>query len=140
MSKASGSDGGGMTPSQPYLLRALNEWIVDNDLTPHLVVDSNAPGVIVPPGSVVDGRVTLNISPSAVRDLVMTNQEVSFNARFGGRPMRVSLPTGAVIGIYARENGQGMLFPDQDGSAEVSADDEDPTPPRPNGPGLRLVK
>ena len=129
-----------MTPSQPYLLRALNEWIVDNGLTPHLVVDSNAEGVVVPPGSVVDGRVTLNISPSAVRDLVMTNEEVSFHARFGGRPMSVSLPTTAVIGIYARENGQGMLFPDQDDSATSDSNDDDPTPPRPQGPGLRLVK
>ncbi|GJM10932.1 MAG: stringent starvation protein B [Lysobacteraceae bacterium] len=129
-----------MTPSQPYLLRALNEWIVDNGLTPHLVVDSNAPGVVVPPGSVVDGRVTLNISPSAVRDLVMTNDEVSFHARFGGRPMSVSLPTTAVIGIYARENGQGMLFPDQEDNETANQDDDDPTPPKPQGPGLRLVK
>ena len=128
-----------MTPSQPYLLRALYEWIVDNGMTPHVVVDAAAPGVAVPPGSVVDGRVTLNVAPQAVVGLEMTNEQVAFNARFSGRAMQVSIPTSAILGIYARESGQGMLFPG--GGADLSgADDDEPPPSRPDGPSLRVVK
>lgn len=99
-----------MTPSRPYLLKALHEWISDNELTPHLVVDAHMDGVMVPSEFVADGQIVLNIAYGAVRDLLMGNEGISFNARFGGVPMNVYIPMAAVLAIYARENGQGMGF------------------------------
>jgi len=128
-----------VTSNRPYLLRALYEWIVDNNYTPHMLVDAKAEGVQVPVDYVEDGRIVLNAAPGAVRDLMMGNDEVSFGARFGGKPMTVILPIGAVLGIYARENGQGMLFPEED-SSETRP--EPPEPPKPSSkrPGLKVVK
>ena len=116
-----------MTPSRPYLLRALYDWIVDNGLTPHLLVNAEQDGVDVPPGTVNDGRVVLNVGPTAVRELALGNDLVAFNARFGGRPMDVTVPVKAVEAIYARENGKGMVF------GEEADSDDDETPP-PSGP------
>jgi stringent starvation protein B len=100
--------------SRPYILRALYDWIVDNDCTPHILVDAMQPGVEVPSEYVKDGQIVLNVSPTAVIDLHLSNQLVTFNGRFGGRPMDVAFPVTAVLGIYARENGQGMVFePDE---------------------------
>ncbi len=101
-----------MSSTRPYLIRALHEWIVDNDLTPHLLVAVDVPGVEVPPGHAKDGRIVLNIAPVAVNNLVLGNELVTFQARFGGVSRVLRIPTGAVLGIYARENGQGMLFGD----------------------------
>ena len=99
-----------MTSHRPYLLRALNEWILENDCTPYIVVNAYESGVQVPQNFVKDGQIILNISPVAVQGLVIGNDGVEFNGRFGGIPTRVYVPTGAVLGIYARENGQGMVF------------------------------
>lgn len=99
-----------MQSSRPYLARALYQWLLDNDLTPYIVVDAEQPGVEVPRQFVQNGQIVLNLSPSAVRDLVIENEALSFGARFGGRPMRVMVPTSALIAIYARENGVGMVF------------------------------
>ncbi len=103
-----------MTSSQPYLIRAIYEWIVDNNLTPYLMVDGTRKGAIVPEDYLDDqGRIILNISPSATSELLMTNEEVTFNARFSGQAIGIVVPTYCVKAIYARENGQGMMFNDE---------------------------
>ncbi|WP_087845564.1 ClpXP protease specificity-enhancing factor [Photobacterium malacitanum] len=99
-----------MTPRRPYLLRAFYDWLVDNDLTPHLVVDAMLPGVKVPMEFVSDGQIILNIAPMAVGNLELSNEAVSFSARFSGRPHSVIVPMYAVLAIYARENGAGTMF------------------------------
>lgn len=109
-----------MTPSRPYLVRAIHEWLNDNLLTPYLLVDATRPGVQVPAAFVKDGRIVLNIAPGAVRDLFIRNDDVSFSARFGGVPMQVYVPMAAVLAVYSRENGQGMFF-DEDDFPEVAA-------------------
>jgi stringent starvation protein B len=101
-----------MTSSKPYLVRAIYEWILDNRMTPHLVVDAGFPDTRVPMEFVADGRIVLNIAPGAVRGLVIGNDWIEFNARFGGVARDVLVPTEAVIGIFTRENGQGMVFPE----------------------------
>ncbi|HNC85907.1 MAG TPA: ClpXP protease specificity-enhancing factor [Agitococcus sp.] len=99
-----------MTPSRPYLVRAIYEWLVDNNATPYLLVDATQANVRVPTQHVKDGKIVLNIAPHAVKDLFIRNEGISFSARFGGVPMMVSAPMAAVAAIYARENGQGMFF------------------------------
>ncbi|MCU0832960.1 MAG: ClpXP protease specificity-enhancing factor [Chromatiaceae bacterium] len=130
-----------MTSNRPYLVRALYEWILDNGLTPHLLVDASRPGSVLPVEFVQDGKIVLNIGPSAVRALVLGNERISFNARFGGVAMDVTLPAEAVMGIYARENGRGMLFPDEEPQT-TGASGEEPEPPKPprDRPSLKVVK
>jgi len=125
-----------MTPSRPYLVRALNEWILDNDMTPYLVVDAGLQGVQVPQEFVTDGQIVLNICPTAVVDLSIDNEAVEFSARFGGVPMQVYVPFTAIMAIYAKENGQGMVFGAEPGAPEppdldkpVQAKKEKPTKP-----------
>lgn len=101
-----------MTSSKPYLVRAIYEWILDNQMTPHLVVDAGFPDTHVPIEFVADGRIVLNIAPGAVRGLVIGNEWIEFGARFGGVAREVMVPTEAIIGIFTRENGQGMVFPE----------------------------
>jgi len=142
-----------MTPNRPYLLRAFFDWIVDNDCTPHLVVDAQYPAVQVPTQFVQDGQIVLNISPSAVTGFSLDMEQLSFNARFGGQPMQVYVPLGAVLAIYARENGEGTVFtadeflededdfaPDLE-SVETSDEIIDETPPeKKKGSHLRVIK
>ena len=129
-----------MTSNRPYLIRALYEWLVDNDLTPYLLVDADRESVHVPSRYVEEGRIVLNVSPSAVRDLNLGNDLIAFEARFGGSAFAISLPPDAVLGVYARENGKGMLFPDE------GVDDPEPpkptqsTPPSGGKPSLKVVK
>jgi stringent starvation protein B len=106
-----------MTSSRPYLIRALYEWIVDNNMTPYILVDARNEDVSVPQGHVRDGRIVLNVSPNAVRGLHMDNEAVSFSARFNGQSMELLVPTEAVMAVYAQENGKGMFF-EQDGDME----------------------
>lgn len=133
-----------MTSNRPYLIRALYEWLLDNNLTPHLLVDANHDDVIIPTEFVEDGRIVLNINPSAVMNLVIGNDFISFNARFGGKDTEVVFPPLAVLGIYARENGRGMLFPDEvdeNDQSDNDSDDPDPNEPPPKGrPSLKVVK
>lgn len=130
-----------MTPSRPYLVRALNEWIVDNDMTPYLVVDAGIQGVSVPEDYVTNGQIILNISPGAISQLVVDNEAIEFSARFGGVPMQVYVPVVAVMAIYAKENGQGMVFGTEPGAPEPPrADDDIPPPPPSNKPSLKVVK
>ena len=128
----------GMTPSRPYLLRAVHEWIVDNGLTPQIVVDAEHEQVRVPASGVRDGKIVLNVSAAAVRGLRLGNEWVEFSARFGGTPFDVAAPVRAVLAIMARENGVGMSFPEQpcDGPPPGG-----PPSPEPRGrPNLRVVK
>ncbi|GHC20233.1 ClpXP protease specificity-enhancing factor [Aidingimonas halophila] len=99
-----------MLSSRPYLARALYEWLLDNDQTPYIVVDAEREGVLVPRQFVQNGQIVLNLSPSAVRELSIGNDAITFNARFGGHPMEVVVPSDALIALYARENGVGMVF------------------------------
>ena len=117
-----------MTSHRPYLLRALYEWIADNGMTPHILVDAQLPGVRVPPHTVKEGRVVLNIADRAVAKLELDNEAVRFTARFGGVSYPVTVPVTAVLAIYARETGQGMALPDDSG-ATVPPPDDEPTPP-----------
>lgn len=138
-----------MNSSRPYLIRALYEWIVDNECTPHLLVNAEYPGVKVPPGFASDGQIVLNASPSAVRQLHMDNQAVSFEGRFGGVAHSLYLPVPAILAIYARENGQGMVF-EAEAPVPLAEDHREPEdngpddggePPRPSGrPSLKVVK
>ena len=158
-----------LSPRRPYLLRAFYEWLLDNQLTPHLVVDVTLPGVQVPMEYARDGQIVLNIAPRAVGGLELANDEVRFNARFGGVPRQVSVPLAAVLAIYARENGAGTMFEPEaaydeevaslndengvagsesetvmsiiDGDKPDHDDDPDDTPPQRGGrPALRVVK
>ena len=137
-----------MNSSRTYLVRALDEWIVDNDCTPHMLVNSDYPKVQVPQGFASDGQIVLNVSPAAVRQLHMDNDAVSFEGRFGGVPHTLYVPMSAILGVYARENGQGMVFDLEESledDDEVEPDDDGPPsgtePPRPTGrPSLKVVK
>ncbi len=99
-----------MTPKRPYLVRAFYEWLLDNELTPHLVVDATLNGVRVPVEYIQDGQIVLNVAPRAVGNIEITNETIMFQARFGGRPHSVIIPIYAVQAIYARENGEGTMF------------------------------
>ncbi len=116
-----------MKPRRPYLLRALHEWISDSGETPHIVVDAAAEGVVVPRQYVKDGKIVLNVSFSATSALKLGNDAVSFEARFGGASFQVHVPVRAVLGIYARETGQGMIFPE--GDADPDPTDNPPATP-----------
>lgn len=137
-----------MTSSQPYLLRALNEWIVDNGATPQILVDSTHPELNIPDAVRTGDKVVLNISPSAVVDLEIDNEYVSFVARFGGVSHAVLVPVEAVQAIYARESGQGMMFPepeqerDETGEAPRSDDSGDgkQAGPKRGKPNLKVIK
>ena len=126
-----------MNSSRPYIMRALYEWIVENDLTPYVLVEASMPDVIVPQQFVKDNQIVLNISPDAVVDLNISNQAVVFNGRFGGVATDVFVPIAAVVGIYARENGQGMVF---DPEEPISEPDDTPPDPDNKRPSLKIVK
>ena len=115
----------------------MHEWMADNGHTPHIVVDASVDGVTVPPEHVKDGKIILNISESAAHNLKLASDSVSFRARFGGVPFDVWVPTGSILGIYARETGQGMIF--SNGTASSERVDTEPDPVR-SRPHLRVVK
>lgn len=146
-----------MTSTRPYFIRALYEWILDNQFTPYLLVNALYPAALVPQEHVKDGRIILNLSPSAIRGLVMDNERVEFSARFGGVPRALYLPIGSILAVYAKENGRGMFFdenefPMPDASVETSAASVDsslpnnaPSPDDNGGggkkrPSLKVVK
>ncbi len=133
-----------MTSNRPYLLRAMHEWIVDNGMTPYLLVDAAHEGLRVPASAVKDGRVVLNIASRAVSQLQLGNREVSFMARFAGLSQTVVVPLAAVLAVYAQETGQGMgLPPDDAGVAPEQAPVDDSgtgsEPPK-RGGHLRIIK
>jgi stringent starvation protein B len=114
--------GAALSSTKPYLVRALYEWILDNGLTPHLLVDAQYPSTQVPIEFVQDGQIVLNIAPTAVRNLVIGNDRIRFGARFGGMARELSVPCEAVLGIFARENHQGMVFPQPEYPQRADAD------------------
>jgi len=135
-----------MTSSQPYLIRAIYDWIIDNDFTPYLLVNAENDYAMIPRDYVEDGKIVLNINPSAISDLQLGNDYIMFNARFSGKAMEVSVPIVAVLAIYARENGQGMMF-DENNNNLPPTPPEDNTPPensqkskKPQKPQLKVVK
>ena len=125
-----------MTTSRPYLVRAINEWILDNEMTPHLLVDIEGDGVEVPAQQGQNGKIVLNISPAAVDSLNLGNDAISFRARFGGIATEVYVPVDSVLAIYAKENGRGMVFND-DGDEPEPGDGGKPSSKR---PALKIVK
>ena len=136
-----GDDAPQMSSQRPYLLRALYEWVVDNGMTPHVLVDATQPGVRVPAHAVKDGRIVLNIAERAVGGLRMDNDALRFSARFGGVSQSVLVPLHAVIAVYARETGQGMALPDDPRGAAapmaagpVAATETEAPAPDDNGP------
>ncbi len=122
---------------RPYLLRAMHEWITDNQQTPHVVVDASLEGVEVPRQFVQNGKIILNVSYSATNGLTLGNDLVRFHARFGSVTHDVMVPVQAVLGIYARETGQGMIFSENDASPDPNA--PGPNPPGPPGPGAKSI-
>ncbi len=152
-----------MTARRPYMLRAFYDWLVDNDLTPHLVVDATMLGVRVPVEFIQDGQIILNIAPRAVGNLELGNDAITFHARFSGRPHSVIVPVYAVQAIYARENGAGTMFEPEEAYTHIEeeamteasfttvsdepselvsdSDAEEDDAPRPKGkPSLRVIK
>ena len=101
-------------PKRPYLLRAMHQWITDCGNTPHVIVDAGRQGAEVPRAYVKDGKIVLNLSEGATQRLRLGNEEVEFDARFAGVIHHVRFPMSAVLGIYARETGEGMVFSEQD--------------------------
>lgn len=118
----------GMTTNRPYLLRALYEWITDNGMTPHVLVDAETEGVDVPQHVIQKGKVVLNIAAGATEHLLLENKSISFKARFSGKPYPINVPMDAVIAIYARENGQGMMFAQDDTPPPPVDGSDDPSP------------
>ncbi|WP_163560910.1 ClpXP protease specificity-enhancing factor [Halomonas sp. NO4] len=152
-----------MLSSRPYLARGLYEWLLDNEQTPYVVVDAEQPGVKVPRQFVQNGQIVLNVGPAAVRDLAIDNACLAFHASFGGQSMQVVVPMSALVAIYARESGVGMVFghepvmpePQADDTetseasplssvereeATTEGDDEGETPPSRGRPSLRVIK
>ena len=125
-----------MKSRRPYILRALYEWILDNECTPYVLVNAMADGVQVPGQYVKDGQIVLNISPLSVVDLAIGDDVMHFNGRFGGVATDVLVPVTAIMGIYARENGQGMVFDDE----PAPPSEPDPVPPTDKKPSLKVVK
>ena len=132
-----------MTSSKPHLLRAMFDWILESDCTPHLVVDVHVEGVSVPMEFVQDGRIVLNIAPRATKDFLMDGDGVSFNTRFSGVPHSVFAPIDAIEGIYARENGEGMMFEqevmDNSKSASKPTNNQTRQPEKRTRPALEAV-
>lgn len=118
-----------MTPTRPYVLRAFYDWIVDNNCTPHVVINAKFPGVEVPEKYVdKEGQIVLNIAPIAVKDLNLGDKTVEFDAMFGGTSYHIIAPVFAIVAIYAKENGRGMVFDDGEDistrTPRVLSDDE----------------
>ncbi len=118
------------------------QWIVDNGMTPHLLVNADVDNCMVPAAHINDGKIVLNIAPMAVQSLMLGDEEITFSARFGGQAESILVPVPAILAVYARENGPGMMFSDDDqpaSSSEKSDDGSEPDPDKPR-PNLRVVK
>ena len=117
-----------MTSNKPYLLRAIHEWLTDNNDVPHLIVTSGIPELTVIEDFAQDGRITLNISYDATEGLHISNSEITFSARFSGKPVTLNLPIMAVLGIYGRNTEEGIMFSDEDESEPAIAEEIAPEP------------
>ncbi len=112
----------GMSSNRPYMLRAMYDWISDNDMSPYLLVNARAPGVKVPPHVVVDGQVVLNVAARAIGALDLGNEWIRFDGRFSGVSHRIEVPIGALLAVYAKESGQGMMFPAEEAGGPPGAE------------------
>lgn len=128
-----------MTSLKPYLLRAVYDWAMENGSTPHIAVDATYAGVQVPERYIEGGRIVLNIQPNAIQGYQLTDEAISFSARFGGVAFNVYVPLPAVLAIYAKESGQGISFPEPTKNAE-GGEPPPETPPPKKGPTLKIVK
>jgi len=129
-----------MTSSRPYLIRAVYDWITDNALTPYILVNAENDQAIVPQEHINNGKIVLNVSPNAVRNLDLGNDMLQFDASFQGRYMAVAAPIDAVLAIYAKENGRGMVFSDDGETPTTPPTTPEPSPSRAKKPSLRVVK
>ena len=132
-----------MTSNKPYLIKALNKWILDNHKTPFLFVDANVEGVEVPGQHIKDGKIILNVAPNAVQEIAFENEWIYFSARFSGQSLTISIPISAVLAIYAKENSQGMMFVEEEILTEdkTGIEQNEPREKEPNKkPVLRIVK
>ena len=127
-----------MTSVRPYLIRALIDWIVDNDHTPYVAIDCRVSGVQAPVDRAKEGKLVVNVSGNATRHLDIDNEWLNVDCRFGGRPFHVAVPLGAVVAVYSREGNMGMAFEAE--GADGDASETEPPKPRPDGPKLTLVK
>ncbi len=127
-----------VTSKRPYLIRAMHEWMTDNALTPYVVVAADAEGLLVPEQYASDGKIVLNVSYAATRNFTLADDRMSFEARFAGVAQRVDVPLSAVIGIYAKESGQGMIFSDDEATPSESGEPSESV--RPGRPTLTVVK
>ena len=129
-----------MTSLKPYLIRAVYEWIVDNNLTPHLLVNADNNKGTLPVDYIEDGRIVLNIRPQAVEALSLGNELIEFNARFSGKPMTITASVNAVLAIYAKENGKGLVFDQENDDSGLPEPPPETKPPAPTKPSLRVIK
>jgi stringent starvation protein B len=132
-----------VTPLKYYLLRAAWDWAVDNDFTPHVIVDVTVPGVQVPAKFVENGRIVLNVHPQAIHGFVLDATGIRFSARFSGQAQTVELPIDSVQALYARESGQGVSFPEKEAAVASGDKPDEPPPDQPGprkGPTLKIVK
>lgn len=136
-----------MTSSKPYLLRAIYQWLVDNRLTPYIMVDAEVPAVLVPNQFIEDGKIVLNVAPQAIGSLSLGNESIEFDASFSGVITHIYIPIKAIMAIYSYENGKGMAFEgdeDMDEGDEGEGGDEPPPPhdepPAKGRPFLKIVK
>ena len=131
-----------MTPSKPYLIRGLYQWLLDNQVTPYILVDASDEDVMVPPGVANNGKVVLNLSPSAIQNFEMTNDYLSFSARFNGVAQDIYCPIASILAIYAQENGEGMMFSadSEEKQGPVGEVEDSAESGKPNKAGLKIVK
>ena len=136
-----------LIPTRPYLIRAIREWAMDNGLTPQLLVDADVEGIVIPEGHVQDGKIVLNVHTQAVKALELGNEFITFSTRFGGVSHAINLPIQSVQAVFARENGQGIFFQEEEvqHQMEQSVGYSEEPPPNdkssgPRQPHLRLVE
>ena len=136
-----------LNPTRPYLIRSIREWAMDNGLTPQLLVDAGVDGIVIPEGHIRDGTIVLNVHSQAVKALELGDEFITFSARFGGNSHAINLPIQSVLAVFARENGQGIFFQEEETQhqMEQSAGDSEESPPNgqssgPRRPYLRLVE
>lgn len=131
-----------MTSSKPYLIRGLYQWLLDNQVTPYILADASSEDIMIPSGVATDGKVVLNLSPSAIDSLEMTNDYLSFSARFNGVAQEIYCPIASILAIYAQENGEGMMFPaDTEGEPNsLNKGESSDKSQKPVKAGLKIVK
>ena len=136
-----------LIPTRPYLIRAIRDWAMDNGLTPQLLVDAGVDGIVIPGSHVQDGKIVLNVHTQAVKALELGNEFITFSARFGGNSHAINLPIQSVLAVFARENGQGIFFQEEETQHQMKQSADDSKEHLPNGqssgprrPYLRLVE